>query len=915
MADPAANAHARPIAELLAELGVDEARGLSAAEAERRLEEFGPNALRVQKPTSVWKILIDQFRSVVIGLLLAAAAIALFLGDLADALAIIAVLILNTAIGFITEYRARRAMEALRALETPHAFVVRDGRVLEIDAADLVPGDIIEIEAGQAIPADARLINAAELRLDEVPFTGESLPVDKSIEVVEEALPLAERSNMVYQGTTAVAGSGRALVVATGMGTQLGRIGGLVEGIEDERTPLEDRLDRLGRNLVWLALAIVVIVIAVPLARGAPFALMIETGLALAIAAVPEGLPAVVTITLAVSVRRMAKRRALVRRLPAVESLGSATVICTDKTGTLTAGEMTLTTILLGGAGEGSREIAITGTGYEPIGEFLEDGAPIDAARDPILELALRTAALSSRGDVVETENGWESRGDPTESAILAATRKSGINPSELLEREPRVGELPFSSERMYTISFHRGGEGLEILGAGGKGGEAAPGDVVVAYAKGAPRRIIELSDTILTPDGRVPLDPATRERILEENGRLAARGLRILAIAAGTSGSADPDDLPPLTFIGLLGMIDPPAPGVPETIRQLREAGIRTVMLTGDQRLTAEAIAKDLGVLGPGEGTMDGQELSGRKGGELAEIVAHTGVFSRVDPENKLDIVSALQGHGEIVAMLGDGVNDAAALKKADIGVAMGIRGTDVAKEAADVVLQDDRFQTIAAAVEEGRVCFENIRKFVFYLFSCNIAEILVIFIAGLAGHPAILLPLQILWLNLITDTFPALSLAFEPADRDVMEHPPRDPESGILSTRFLASILTYGALITAVTLLAYFWAASPETRITMAFMTIALAQIFHLANARSAEHILTPRRLLANRWAIAAVALTISLQFLAVHFPPLAGILRLTPLTLGEWLTAFALGLAPAVLGQLARIIGGPAVSGLAH
>lgn len=912
MTDIAARAHSLPTTAVVRDLAADARNGLSHDEADRRLREYGPNTLRAQRPASAWKILLDQFRSVVVALLFVAAVISLIFGDILDAIAIFAVLVLNTAIGFATEFKARRAMEALRALESPRAVVVRDGGVEEIDATQVVPGDIVEIEAGQAIPADARLVTATELRVNEAPFTGESLPVDKSTDALPDDTPLADRANMLYQGTTAVAGSGRAVVVATGMSTQLGRIGGMVEEIEDERTPLEERLDRLGRNLVWLALAIVVIVIAIPVARGAPLALMIETGLALAIAAVPEGLPAVVTITLAVSVRRMARRRALVRRLPAVESLGSATVICTDKTGTLTAGEMTVTTILLGGVDDATREITITGSGYEPNGEFLEGGKPVDPARDEHLDLALRAAALSSRGDIVRTENGWEPRGDPTESAILAAARKARLDPAELLEREPRAGEIPFSSERMYAVSFHRG-TGIDRL-TGVAPAEGRPGEIFAAYAKGAPRRIIELCDSVLTPAGPVPLDQTARERILERNAGLARRGLRVLAIAAGAAGSTEADELPRLTFVGLIGMIDPPAPGVPETIRQLRDAGIRTIMLTGDQRLTAEAIADDLGILGPGEGTTDGRELTSRDAGELDDIVAHTGVFSRVDPAHKLDIISALQGHGEIVAMLGDGVNDAAALKKADIGVAMGIRGTDVAKEAADVVLLDDRFQTIAAAVEEGRVSFGNIRKFVFYLFSCNIAEILVIFLAGLAGHPNVLLPLQILWLNLITDTFPALSLAFEPADRDIMQRPPRAPDAGILSTPFIIAIFTYGALITGVTLIAFFWAATPENRVTMAFMTIALAQIFHLANARSAEHILTPRRALANRYAIAAVLLTIGLQFIAVYFTPLATVLRLTPLAALEWLVIFALALVPALAGQLVRIVGGPSATGIA-
>jgi Ca2+-transporting ATPase len=886
-AAPGADAHARTAEEILSELGSSSA-GLSTTEAERRLADYGPNALRHARPTSAWKILFDQVASVVVALLAVAAIVAFFLGDPLDAVAILAVLLLNTAIGFATEFRARRAMEALRGLEAPRAHVVRESQTREIDAAAVVPGDILDIEAGQALPADARIITATERRTDEAAFTGESLPADKHNRPLPPETPLADRENMLFQGTSVVAGSGRAVVVATGMATQLGRIGGLVEEIQEEKTPLEHRLDRLGQHLIWLAIILVAIVVAIPVAQGAPLGLMIETGLALAIAAVPEGLPAVVTISLAVSVRRMARRRALVRRLPAVESLGSATVICTDKTGTLTAGEMTLTTIRLAG-----REIEITGAGYEPRGEFHEEGKIIDPTTDPELALALHTATLSSRGDVVRTSAGWVARGDPTEAAILAAARKAGLDPGTLLEAEPRSGEVPFSSERMFTASFHQQRQG--------RSAESAPH---IAYVKGAPGRVLELCGYLLTPAGRRPLDPETCTRLLNENADLARRGLRVLALATGTVSSPSETAPSGMTYIGLVGMIDPPAVGVTETIRQLRGAGIRTVMLTGDQRITAEAIARDLGVLAPGEGTMDGRDLARLSDAELAEKAAGTGVFSRVDPSDKLMIVKALQADGEIVAMLGDGVNDAAALKKADIGVAMGRRGTDVAREAAAVVLQDDRFQTIAAAVEEGRVSFDNIRKFVFYLFSCNIAEILVLLIAGLAGHPTALLPLQILWLNLVTDTFPALSLAFEPPEGDVMRRPPRDPGAGILSPRFAASIFFYGALITGVTLIAFFWGVSRGDPTKLTFMTIALAQIFHLANARSTEQIIQPKLLLANPYAVGAVIITVGLQLLAVYLAPLARILGLTPLAPWEWFVVVGLSVIPAVLGQLLKI-----------
>jgi len=881
-ADPRrpAEAHALDASDVLDALGSGP-EGLSEEEAARRLERHGPNALRAARPASAWELFVGQLKSVVVLLLVVAAAVALLMGEVLEAVAIGAVLVINTVLGFVTELRARRAMEALLRLEAPHATVIREGRVRRADARDLVPGDLIEVEAGQSVPADARIVAGTELRVNEATLTGESLPVEKSEAPVAHDAPLPERASMIFLGTTIVAGTGRAVVVATGMATELGRIGGLVETIRDERTPLESRLDDLGRRLVWIAAAIAALVAGLGIARGEQLGIMVETGIALAIAAVPEGLPAVATIALAAGVRRMARRRALVRRLPVVETLGSATVVCTDKTGTLTAGEMTLTTLWIGG-----REVEVSGAGYVPEGEFRVAGRRMRPGDDALLVHALRAAAFSSRGDVVQSDGEWRPVGDPTDVANIVAAKKAGLERRELLAEEPQVGELPFSSERQYLASFHE---------TGGR---------TVAYVKGAPRRVLELCDTLAGDEAEAALDEGGRAAVLAANDELASRGLRVLALAAGPVDAAEEAALRGLTLIGLIGLIDPPASGVAETIDRLRDAGVRTIMLTGDQRLTAEAIARTLGMLGPGEGSLDDRDLRRLSKAELAEQVVSTGVFSRVSPESKLAIVDALQGRGEIVAMLGDGVNDAAALKKADIGVAMGMRGSDAAKEAAGVVLQDDRFQTVAAAVEEGRIIFDNIRKFVFYLFSCNLAEVLVLLVAGVAGLPVPLLPLQILWLNLVTDTFPALALAFEPAEHDVMRRPPRDPAAAILSGEFLRSILAYATLITAVTLAALIWGiadgASRTHVVTLSFATLAFAQIFHLANARSSEPVLGIDRIVSNRYAVGAVVLTVALQFVAIYWPPLASILRLDPLRTEDWLIVTPLSILPAVLGQ---------------
>lgn len=884
--------HATGLGDLLRRLDATE-QGLSAADSQRRLDSWGPNSLRLARPTSAWRILLEQFRSVVVLLLVVAMLVAWLLGDPIEALAIFGVLVINAAIGFVTELRARNAMDALRALEVPHATVVRDGHPQEVDATSLVPGDVILIEAGQAVPADARLLQAAELRTSEAALTGESMPVDKLVEAdVVAGTPLAERVNSLYMATNVVAGTARAVVTATGNDTEVGRIGGLVAGIRSDRTPLERRLDVLGRRLVVLTFFVAIAVVVVGLARGESVGNLIETAIALAIAAVPEGLAAVSTIALAIGTSRMAKRNALVRRLPAVESLGSVTVICTDKTGTLTAGEMTATELWVAG-----RTHDVSGAGYTPHGAIRHVDTDADVERDTALRTALRIGVLANNADLsYDDADGWTIRGDPTEAALLVLARKVGIERDDL---PPRSAEIPFSSERMIMATFHDAG------------------DHTLVAVKGAPARVLEACSDARLNEGIVPLDDAAREQILAYNRDMAARGLRVLALAeariarvhnVGTrtmeSAQQDADELPPLTFTGFVGLSDPPAEGVRETIDALHEAGIRTIMITGDQRLTAQAIARQLGIMGDDDLVVDARELHGRDRVADTGTLDRVSAFSRVGPEDKLRIVEALQERGEIVAMLGDGVNDAAALKKADVGVAMGGRGTDVAKEASGVVLRDDRFRTIRAAVEEGRVIFDNIRRFVFYLFSCNIAEVLVILGASILGMPQPLLPLQILWLNLVTDTFPALSLAAEPGDESVMHRPPRDPHEAILSRDFIRRMALFAVLITVATHAAFIYAlrtGGNDRAVTIAFMTLALAQAFHLGNARSNTHVLGWKRLVANRWAIGALVLTVGLQYFAVYFAPLARLLGVVPLTARDWMIVVPAALMPAVVGQV--------------
>lgn len=844
--------------------------GLTDVEASRRLVRYGPNRLAPPRPASALAILVSQLRGVIVYLLLGAVAIALLSGDRVEAAAIAAVLAINTLIGFVTELRARRAMESLVDLDVPRASVLRQGRLRVIDASDIVPGDIVELETGRQVPADGRVIAAADLELDEAPLTGESLPIAKAAgPVLPGDTPLADRTNMVYKATTVVRGVGRAVVTATGSSTEAGRIGLLVRGVKLEPTPLERRLDALGRRLVWLTIAAAALVAGMMMAQGVALAAVTKTAIALAIAAMPEALPAVATIALAVGLHRMSRRHALIRRLPVVESLGSTTVICTDKTRTLTSGQMAVVRVWAPGADV----------------RFSSEAAASQVA-DPV-RVVIETAALASRAQPTRMPIAQDWRGDPVDAAMVEAARGLEIDRRDWLDRHDAVGLIPFSTERRFLAMHFR------LNGA------------TIAMVKGAPSAVLHRCRQSQGPGHTDELDDERRAELLAVNERLANDGLRVLAVARGQVADASEAGLTGLTFLGFVGLADPPAPGVQETIAKLKSAGMRTVMLTGDQKLTAESVGRALGILDTKERAIDGRELDARPSADLQALIAGHNAFSRITPEHKLTIVRALQDRGDIVAMLGDGVNDAAALRQADVGVAMGLRGTDVARQAASVVLLDDRFETIAAAVEEGRVIFDNIRKFIFYLFSCNAAEVLVLVTAGIAGLPLPLLPLQLLWLNMVTDTFPALALAMEPAEDNVMRRPPRQPDEAILSREFMLSIGFYSGLITAATLSAFLWGleTAPAHASTLAFMTLAFAQTFHLGNARRRRPVLRPRAAIANWFAVAAVALSIGLQMMTVIVTPLAEVLHIASLDAREWIVAVALGATPAVVGQLIK------------
>ena len=877
--------HAMTSAAVLEALGVSDA-GLSTEEANARAVDFGPNTIPTGTSVSRWRVLLSQFRSVVTLLLVGAIVIAAATGDVADTIAIAAVLVLNVVLGFAVEIRAHRAVEALADLEPRLAVVVRDGLTKEIEAHAVVPGDVLLLEAGEGVPADARVLSG-EVQVNESALTGESIPVSKTVDAqVAPTATLPDRSTMVHAGTLVVAGSARAVVVATGSATELGAIGSLVSATSYRRTPLEVQLNALGQQLVWAALLVAVATGVLAWIHGGTLALVLESAIALAVAAVPEGLPAVATITLALAVHRMARQHALVRRLPVVETLGSVTVLCTDKTGTLTAGEMTVTTIRTCDAA-----YAISNAGYDPAGEFSRAGRPVEVRNHEDLQYALETGIAAGRGDLVLSETGWTPRGDPTEVALAVAAMKGGIERAAVTRGMPEIGNVPFSSERQLMAIFHRYRED----------------GFTTAFVKGAPHRVLELCWSVFSRGAARPLDAATRAALERANTDMAAQGLRVLALATGRVSHCDERSLLGLTFIALVGISDPPAAGVKDAIGAFRRAGIRTVMLTGDQRGTAEAIARQL-ELGTDTHALTGDQVDTLSDADLDERLKSATVFSRVSPAAKLRLVSAYQRQGDVVAMIGDGVNDAAALKRADVGVTMGRRGTEVARDTATIVLTDDRFETIGTAIAEGRLVFENIRRFVFYLFSCNLAEIIVLLGTSAAGWPLPLAPIQVLWLNLVTDSVPALALALEPARGNLMQRPPRRPSSALVSREFLYSIGLYAVLIAAPVLAAIIWqtaAGVPYAHaITINFAVLGFAQLLHLGNARDDGPVLSWNRVVANRAALIALAVGAVSLITVIQIPALAQPLRLVPLSAIDWAVVFGLALVPAVVGQAIKV-----------
>ena len=846
--------HALEPDAVAAALSTSLADGLDPSEAARRLREHGPNELKTTGGVAPWRLLLEQLRNVLVLILLAAVVVSAVLGHVTEAIVVSVIVLFAVVLGFVQEYRAERALEALRELAAPQATVVRSSEIIDVEARELVPGDLIVLDAGDRVPADARVVESANLQVEESALTGESAPVAKRTEGVDPNAAVADRHDSVFAGTAVTYGRGRALVVATGMETEFGQIAHLLQTIETARTPLQRNLDRVGAILARVGLAVVVAVVGVGLLRGESFVDMLLFGTALAVAVVPEALPAVVTISLTLAAQRMARRNALIRRLPATETLGSVSVIGSDKTGTLTKDEMTARKVVVAGTA-----YDVSGAGYEPDGELMRNGEPVEPPAE-VVE-ALRAALLASDAEL--------DRGDPTERALVVAGAKVGLHKAQLDAELPRVGEIPFTAEAKRMTTLHGDDEG------------------VVAYAKGAPEIILASCVRQLTGDGEVELDDATRAEILSTAEALARDALRVLAVSRRQDATVENAESE-LTFLGLLGLIDPPRPEAADAIETCARAGITAVMITGDHPATAEAIARELGLLRDGR-VVTGAELEAMSDTELTRDIDGIEVYARVSPTHKLRVVNAFQEAGHSVAMTGDGVNDAPALKKADIGIAMGITGTDVTKEAAAMTLTDDNFASIVAAVEEGRRVFANIKKYLMYLLSANLGEIGLLLAASLAGYPLPLTAVLILYINLATDGLPALALSVDPPEQDLMDKRPRDRAAGIFTFPVVALILLGGAWSAAVNTTLFGWALSTdrtvEEAITLVFVSLALIEFLKAYSYRSERRSLV-RAPFANKWLNLAILWEVVLLVLVVELPFLQRAFGTTGLDGGEWL-----------------------------
>lgn len=867
--------------------------GLKEAELEARRQLYGHNSLEASSGRSISKIALDQFRSLIVALLLIATALAWAMGDGLEAAMVLVVIFLNSLIGFFTEWKAQRTLLNLQACEKQWSRVIRNGAEQRIAAQELVPGDLVSLEAGDRMPADGRLVMSHALLVDESALTGESNAVAKSCAPLATSdVPLAELTNMGFMGSAIISGHGQMLVTSTGGDTQLGQIGHLVGTTEKRNSPLTIKLQQLGTALVLIVIVLCAVMLVFGYIRGLPFLEMLKVAVSLAIAAVPEGLLAVTTVTLAIGMQRMARMGALIRNLGAVETLGATTTICTDKTGTLTRNEMTVETVIVG-----DRTIRVDGIGYSASGALLEDAGVVDVATDPLVFNLLRIGALCNDAKVLHDAGKHGITGDPTEAALIVLAEKAALDVTSLIASNPRISEIPFTSETKQMVTVHR-----------------TPDHRQLECAKGAPSQLLANCEYESWGSGYRPLSHERRQWWEGNNTQLANNALRVLGFAfretCETERMAEDGSTAGWVFAGLVGIIDPLRVEARDAISMCRTAGIATVMITGDQIATAQAIGRRLGIDRNVDGkvceAVHAQFLAQASTQALAGVLARTAVIARAEPKHKLQIVHALQQMGHVVAMTGDGVNDAPALKQADIGIAMGISGTDVARQTADMVITDDNFSTIVKAVEQGRILYANIIHFVHYLLSCNLAELLTVFLAIMCGLPLPLIPLQILWLNMITDVFPALALALEPSAPDVMKRGPRAPDAALLHPALMITILGQGLLLALATLTAFYIALQSygefekERAVTIAFMTLGLVQILHAFNTRSQHRSLT-QQLFTNGWLWAAVMLCVALQLAAVYEPHLNLVLGTVPLVASDWWLIIACSLAPVVAVEL--------------
>jgi len=887
--------HALQAEEAVAVVESDAATGLSTEEAGRRLERFGPNALREPKRRSLLSVFLSQFKSPLIYLLFVAAGIALALGHVKDSIVIFTVVMLNSFIGAFQEGRAERSLEGLRKLATHKARIVRSGQELIVEAREVVPGDILILEAGDAVAADARLLDGAALQIAEAALTGESAPVGKELVPLAPDTLLADRRNMVYAGTHVTAGRARVVVVSTGLLTEMGHIAALAEGAKEEKTPLERRISQFGRYVIYASAGMFTLVIGIGLLRGMPFGEILMVGISQMVGMIPEGLPVAMTVALAVGVQRMARRNAVVRRLSAVETLGSTTVICSDKTGTLTRNEMTVTALNL----PDGRQLAVTGVGYEPTGKFVDGDRDVDPAQDRELGSLLEAVTLCNDAQLQgpeETEPHWKPIGDPTEVSLLTVAIKGGIVPANLRARCPRRAEIPFDSASKMMATQHETSDGMRVV------------------LKGAPEAVLELCRAARRNGVDDPLDENGRQAMRAAAERMAGEALRVLAVAViedaeidgrvGFDGFRDR-----AVLMGLVGQIDPPRSEVKDAVARCRAAGIKPVMVTGDHKATGYAIAKELGIAQPGDGAVDGRELEQMSDAELADRIGGISVFARVHPAQKLRIVAAYQKQHDVVAMTGDGVNDTPALVKADVGVAMGITGTEVAKEAAKIVIADDNFATIVAAVEEGRVVYRNIKKVVLYLFSTSIAAVLVLLTALIFGYPPPLAAVQILWINLVTEGTVTINLIMEPAEGDEMQQLPISPDEPLI-TRVLLSRMAFMTPAIAGSTLGWFiyrlsqGAPFPQVQ-TETFTVLAVCQWFNVLNCRSETRSALSLSILKNPWLIGGLVVGNLLQFSVVFFPPLAAVFHTVPFSLREFVAICAVASLVLWVEELRKLI----------